>query len=168
MESQNSGREEDFTTIRITKKDRALLDKLALGKECAWETFRRVIQAAAITDIKKKETDEYKGMSARYKRTIRNIERCFVAYRKEGHHQVSFTQIKEWINTNSRDGVSSPSLSNFLRRRPQFHLVRKERRYGTNEIQCYWAMEYDDGSPVEKGEASAGWVEVPLTPDTGM
>jgi len=168
MVSQDAGREEDFTTIRITKKDRELLDKLSIEKECAWETFRRVVQAAAVGDIKKKEDDGYKGMSPKYKRTIRSIERCFVAFRKQGQHQVSFTQIKEWVNTNSREGVSSPSLSNFLRRRPQFHLVRKERRIGTNEIQIYWSMEYEDGSPIEKGEASPGWVEVPLTPNTGM
>ena len=51
------GREDDFTTIRITKKDRDLLTSLSLGKECAWETFRRVVQAAAVGSIKKKKTN---------------------------------------------------------------------------------------------------------------
>lgn len=168
MQSQNADREIDFTTIRITKKDKKLLEELALPKECAWETFRRIAQAAAITGIKKKEKEIYKGMSPKYKRAIRSIERCFTAYRKQGVHQVSFSQIKDWVNTNSREGVSSPSLSNFLRRRPQFKMVRKDRRHGTNEIQCFWAMDYEDGTPIEKGESSPGWVEVPVTPNTGM
>tara|TARA_B100000287_G_C20646134_1_gene785173 strand:+ start:491 stop:997 length:507 start_codon:yes stop_codon:yes gene_type:complete len=168
MATSSPDREVDFTTIRITKRDKRLLEQLALPKECAWETFRRIAQAAAITGIKKKEKDNYKGMSPKYKRAIRSIERCFTAYRKQGVHQVSFAQIKDWVNQNSREGVSSPTLSNFLRRRPQFHLVRKDRRHGTNEIQGFWAMEYDDGSPIEKGTASPGWVEVPIETDTGI
>ena len=110
----------------------------------------------------------YKGMSPKYKRAIRSIERCFTAYRKEGVHQVSFAQIKDWVNANSREGVSSPTLSNFLRRRPQFHLVRKDRKQGTNEIQGFWAMDYEDGSPIEKGPAAPGWVEIPIATDTGI
>ena len=47
-------REEAFTTIRITKRDRELLTKLALPRENAWETFRRVLEAAAVGSIKKK------------------------------------------------------------------------------------------------------------------
>jgi len=168
MDSQDPNRETDFTTIRITKKDKQLLEELSLPKESAWETFRRIAQAAAITGIKKKEKDDYQGMSPKYKRAIRSIENCFTAYRKQGYHQVSFSQIKDWVNTNSREGVSSPSLSNFLRRRPQFNLVRKERRHGTNEIQCLWAMGYGDENTIEKGEATPGWVEIPLTPHTGM
>lgn len=170
MQNQNADRELDFTTVRITKKDKQLLSDLALPGESAWETFRRIAQAAAMNKIKKKEEvkADYKGMSPKYKRAIRSIEKCFTAYRKKGVHQVSFAQIKDWVNANSREGVSSPSLSNFLRRRPQFHLVRKDRRYGTNEIQCFWAMEYDDGAPIEKGQASAGWVEVDIDTNTGM
>ena len=81
---------------------------------------------------------------------------------------VSFAQIKDWVNANSREGVSSPTLSNFLRRRPQFHLVRKDRKQGTNEIQGFWAMDYEDGSPIEKGTAAPGWVEIPIATDTGI
>ena len=168
MQSQDVEREVDFTTIRITKKDKKLLEELALPKEFAWETFRRIAQAAAITGIKKKEKEDYKGMSPKYKRAIRSIEGCFTAYRKQGLHQVSFSQIKDWVNSNSREGVSSPSLSNFLRRRPQFKLVRKDRRHGTNEIQCFWAMEYGEGNAIEKGLPSPGWVEVPMDTNTGM
>jgi len=55
MQSQNADRELDFTTIRITKKDKQLLSDLALPGESAWETFRRIAQAAAMNKIKKKE-----------------------------------------------------------------------------------------------------------------
>ena len=61
---EDSSREEAFTTIRITKRDRELLSKLALPRENAWETFRRVLEAAAVGSIKKKEK-EPAGMSKR-------------------------------------------------------------------------------------------------------
>ena len=97
-----------------------------------------------------------------------NIERCFLAYRHNGVEQVAFTQIKDWVNSNTKDGISSPRLSNFLRRRPQFHLVRKERRHGSNHVTGYWALSYDDISTIKKGKASPGWVEIPLLTDTGI
>tara|TARA_B100000287_G_scaffold405842_1_gene429773 strand:- start:305 stop:487 length:183 start_codon:yes stop_codon:yes gene_type:complete len=53
---EDTSREEDFTTIRITKRDRELLTKVALPRENAWETFRRVLEAAAVGLIKKNKT----------------------------------------------------------------------------------------------------------------
>ena len=52
---EQKSREIDFTTIRITKRDRELLSKLALPRENAWETFRRVLEAAAVGIIKKSQ-----------------------------------------------------------------------------------------------------------------
>lgn len=109
-----------------------------------------------------------KGISTRYTRIVNNIENCFLAYRKQGVHQVAFTQVKDWVNDNTKDGISSPRLANFLRRRPQFHLVRKERRHGSNKILCYWTLEYGDKSEVKSEGASPGWVEISLLPDTGI
>ena len=160
-----ASREEAFTTIRITKRDRELLSKMALPRENAWETFRRVLEAAAVGSIKKKDNA---GMSKRYTRIVNNIENCFIAYRKQVVHQVAFTQVKDWVNENTKDGISSPRLANFLRRRPQFHLVRKERRHGSNKIQCYWSLNYGDKASIDTGESSPGWVEIPLLPDTGI
>jgi hypothetical protein len=159
--TDSSSREEDFTTIRITKRDRDLLEDIRLPKESAWETFRRVLHAAKVSQIKKKD-DKPAKMSRKSKRIVGNIEACFSAYLVRGQQQISFVQIKDWINENTKDGISSPRLSNLLRRRPQFHLVRKERRKGTNEIQCYWAVRKLDGSIPESGDISPGWVEVPL------
>jgi hypothetical protein len=51
--AEDSPHEEAFTTIRITKRDRELLDEVALPRENAWETFRRVLQAAAVNRIKR-------------------------------------------------------------------------------------------------------------------
>tara|TARA_B100000212_G_C27004207_1_gene376282 strand:+ start:76 stop:555 length:480 start_codon:yes stop_codon:yes gene_type:complete len=156
---EDSSREEAFTTIRITKRDRELLSKLALPRENAWETFRRVLEAAAVGSIKKKEK-EPAGMSKRYARIVNNIENCFLAYRKQGVHQVAFTQVKDWVNENTKDGISSPRLANFLRRRPQFNLVRKERRHGSNKIQCYWSLDYGDNVVVNDKEATPGYTTV--------
>ena len=164
---EDSSREEAFTTIRITKRDRELLSKLALPRENAWETFRRVLEAAAVGSIKKKEK-EPAGMSKRYARIVNNIENCFLAYRKQGVHQVAFTQVKDWVNENTKDGISSPRLANFLRRRPQFHLVRKERRHGSNKIQCYWSLNYGDNVEVNSKESTPGYTPVPLITDTGI
>ena len=156
---EDSSREEAFTTIRITKRDRELLSKLALPRENAWETFRRVLEAAAVGSIKKKEK-EPAGMSKRYARIVNNIENCFLAYRKQGVHQVAFTQVKDWVNENTKDGISSPRLANFLRRRPQFNLVRKERRHGSNKIQCYWSLDNGDNVVVNDKEATPGYTPV--------
>tara|TARA_Y100001938_G_C7803869_1_gene288448 strand:+ start:213 stop:566 length:354 start_codon:yes stop_codon:yes gene_type:complete len=107
-------------------------------------------------------------ISKRYARIVTNIENCFLAYRKQGVHQVAFTQVKDWVNENTKDGISSPRLANFLRRRPQFHLVRKERRHGSNKIQCYWALSYGDDIDLESEKTSPGWVDIPLATDTGI
>ena len=53
-------------------------------------------------------------MSKRYARIVNNIENCFLAYRKQGVHQVAFTQVKDWVNENTKDGISSPRLANFF------------------------------------------------------
>ena len=105
-------------------------------------------------------------MSKRYARIVNNIENCFLAYRKQGVHQVAFTQVKDWVNENTKDGISSPRLANFLRRRPQFHLVRKERRHGSNKIQCYWSLNYGDNVEVNSKESTPGYTPVPLITDT--
>ena len=164
----SSPREESFTTIRITKRDRDLLNELSLPRENTWETFRRVTQAAAVTLIKKKDNEPRKSLSQKYTRIIRHIENGFIAYRKRGVEQVSFSQLKDWVNDNTKDGISSPRLANFLRRRPQFHLVRKERRHGSNRIQAYWALHYGHFEEVDKGETALGWVEVPVLTNTGI
>ena len=163
-----SSREEAFTTIRITKRDRELLNELALPRENTWETFRRVAQAAAVTLIKKKETAPRKSLSDKYKRIVNNIERGFIAYRKQGVEQVSFGQLKDWVNSNTKDGISSPRLANVLRRRPQFHLVRRERKQGSNRIHAFWAFHYGHFDEVPKGKTPDGWVEIPILADTGM
>ncbi len=40
--AKESTREDDFTTIRIRKKDKADLEKLALPREALWETVKRM------------------------------------------------------------------------------------------------------------------------------
>ncbi len=156
---QDLDREEDFTTLRITKKDRDLLKQVSMPQEHAWETFRRVLQAEAVRVLKKADAPK---MGRKYQRIVKTIERGFLAYRKRGVDQVSFAQLKDWINDNTKDGISSPRLANFLRRRPQFTLTKKERKYGTNEIQCYWAYTNDEIKEIRDLPTTAGWVDIPL------
>ncbi len=40
--AKEATREADFTTIRIRKKDKADLEKLALPREALWETVKRM------------------------------------------------------------------------------------------------------------------------------
>jgi hypothetical protein len=40
--AQQATREDDFTTIRIRKKDKADLEELALPREALWETVKRM------------------------------------------------------------------------------------------------------------------------------
>jgi len=53
MAKPSTDREADFTTLRVTKRDKELLQKLSLHHEYLWETFRRITEAAAISGIKK-------------------------------------------------------------------------------------------------------------------
>ena len=46
-------REDDFTTIRIRKKDKELLGELSLPREALWETVKRIIESFAVNKIKK-------------------------------------------------------------------------------------------------------------------
>ena len=40
--AKEATREADFTTIRIRKKDKADLEKLAMPREALWETVKRM------------------------------------------------------------------------------------------------------------------------------
>ena len=96
----------------------------------------------------------------KFERIVAKIEKCFYAYQENNQNHLSFTQIKDWINDNTKNGISSPRLANFLRRRPQFKMVKKYRKVGTNLTESYWALTSDDtDSCVGR---SKGWVEVQL------
>ena len=53
-------------------------------------------------------------------RIVARIEKAFVAYSKERVNHVSFTQLKDWLNSNTREGISSPRLGAYLKRTPKF------------------------------------------------
>ena len=56
------------------------------GEISVGDFFRRIAQTAAMNKIKKKKEEvktDYKGMSPKYKRAIRSIEKCFTAYRRK-------------------------------------------------------------------------------------
>ena len=80
-------------------------------------------------------------MMARYQRVVSNIEKCFKVYLDgDALDELSFHTIKEWLNTNTKDGITSAGLANLLRRRRQFKRIRTERKVGTNITTSFWAM----------------------------
>lgn len=96
----------------------------------------------------------------KFERIVAKIEKCFYAYQKQDVHHLSFAQIKDWINSNSANGLSSPRLANFLRRRPQFKMVRKFRKIGTNVTESYWSL--SDNDIISDVGAASGWIEVDI------
>jgi len=95
---------------------------------------------------------------ARYNRVVSNIEKCFRVYR-EGDEldELSFHTIKEWLNSNTKDGITSAGLANLLRRRSQFKRLRTERKVGTNITTSFWAMK--NNLPGEK-YVRQGWTVI--------
>jgi len=91
----------------------------------------------------------------KYSRVIKSIEKAFYAYAEQNVERVSFSQLKDWINSNIKGGISSPRLASFLRKNDQFkHLVRV-RRVGSNVIETFWSLNENTVVPAE-----SGWVEV--------
>ena len=40
------------------------------------------------------------------KRVVQSIERAFIAYRERNVKYVTFGELKDWINDNTKDGIS--------------------------------------------------------------
>jgi len=51
-------REDSFTTIRIRRPIRTMLEDLALPREALWETVDRIVREHAATRLKKVKEDE--------------------------------------------------------------------------------------------------------------
>ena len=78
---------------------------------------------------------------AKYTRVIKHIEASFIRImEREGVEEVNTRQIQADYNEHSRYGISTQSLTNLLRRRPQFLLGRTERIHGTNRQVTYWKL----------------------------
>ena len=78
---------------------------------------------------------------ARFNRVVSNIEKCFRVFEEADMvKELTFHTIKQWMNTNTKDGITSAGLANLLRRRTQFVRLRTERKVGTNITTSFWAM----------------------------
>jgi len=89
-------------------------------------------------------------------RMVSKIEGAFVAYKEQRVSHLSFSQIKDWVNSNTREGISSNRLSYVLRRTPQFVKQDTFRRIGSNATETFWALEGTEGEV----ELMNGWVRV--------
>ncbi len=52
--SEESDREESFTTIRIRRKDKADLEKIALPREALWATVKRLKESYMVERMSKR------------------------------------------------------------------------------------------------------------------
>jgi hypothetical protein len=77
---------------------------------------------------------------AKGNRIVQKIERAFVAFQKRDIQHVSFSQLKDWLNTNTKDGMSAPKLGAYLKRSPQFVKVQTLRRVGSNATESFWSL----------------------------
>lgn len=89
-------------------------------------------------------------------RVIKTIEKAFTAFTERDIDYVSFSQLKDWINYNTKDGISSPRLASFLKKQPQFVMVEKMRRVGSNATETFWTF----GEAQEDSLELSGWVKV--------
>lgn len=94
----------------------------------------------------------------RYSRAVEHIEKCFRIYaEKDDVQELTFHTIKDWINSNTKDGITTHGLANLLRRRPQFRRLRTERLVGSNLTTSFWAMR--DSQPKTQ-VVREGWVTI--------
>lgn len=91
------------------------------------------------------------------KRVMSRIEKAFISFKEQNIEHVSFSQLKDWINSNTKDGISSPRLGAYLRKNPDFFMVDKLRRVGSNATESFWCY----GEPEDNTELSnANWVKI--------
>lgn len=91
------------------------------------------------------------------KRVMNRIEKAFISFKEQNIERVSFSQLKDWINSNTKDGISSPRLGAYLRKNPDFIMVDKLRRVGSNATESFWSF----GEPKEEGSLeSPKWVKL--------
>jgi hypothetical protein len=88
-------------------------------------------------------------------RVVKSIEKAFYAFSDREIHHVGFSQLKDWINGNTTDGISSPRLGSALSKHYQFKRVSKIRRVGSNVTETYWSLKDEIIVPKERG-----WIEV--------
>lgn len=53
MGEGRGNREDNFTTIRIRKMDKALLEGLSGSREALWETVKRIVESFAVKQMQK-------------------------------------------------------------------------------------------------------------------
>ena len=105
-------------------------------------------------------------MAKKGERKVRQIKKAFFALHvKNRINEVSLHEVKNWLDDNTRDGMTVMRLANFLSKRPAFKMVRRERRVGTTETESFWTIpeEMDKGQdegfkPLSHTANRSGWV----------
>ena len=51
VKKDKGSREDNFTTIRVRKMDKALLEGLSGSREALWETVKRIVESFAVNQM---------------------------------------------------------------------------------------------------------------------
>jgi len=96
---------------------------------------------------------------AKGERKVRQIKKAFGALHERDHiNEVSIREVKNWLDDNTRDGMTLMRLANFLSKRPAFRMVRRERKVGTTETESFWTMPTSMIGPYSTVASRSGWV----------
>lgn len=98
-------------------------------------------------------------------RKVKQIKTAFLDIQTRDHvNEVSIRAVESWLNCHTKDGMSLMKLANLLSKRPDFKMVRRERKRGTTETESFWTMPQQmgavDASPlnVQVTSTREGWV----------
>tara|TARA_B110000495_G_C22463123_1_gene288008 strand:- start:176 stop:472 length:297 start_codon:yes stop_codon:yes gene_type:complete len=94
----------------------------------------------------------------KFTRVVNTIEKCFGEYAEKHVEVLSFHQIRDWYNDNTKDGITSARLINLLRKRRQFIWQHTERKVGSNTTLSYWSL----GATAVLPNPGKGWVLVTM------
>tara|TARA_B100000029_G_C17244288_1_gene840249 strand:- start:169 stop:594 length:426 start_codon:yes stop_codon:yes gene_type:complete len=96
----------------------------------------------------------------KYTRIVKQIERCFIDYRKKNISIVTLSDVEHWMHNNTRSGLAKRRISSLLKRRKQFVLHKKARRKNSNQMEYWWSLGESEEEPNTSGYEK--WVDVPI------
>lgn len=92
-------------------------------------------------------------------RKVKQIKTAFLDIQTRDHvNEVSIRAVESWLNCHTKDGMSLMKLANLLSKRPDFKMVRRERKRGTTETESFWTMPQQMEPIYHNSTTREGWV----------
>jgi len=92
-------------------------------------------------------------------RKVKQIKTAFLDIQTRDHvNEVSIRAVESWLNCHTKDGMSLMKLANLLSKRPDFKMVRRERKRGTTETESFWTMPQHMEALYHSKTTREGWV----------